>query len=280
MEEPPVPQPSTTRPADAVLRYGNHSEQVADLYLPVARAVPASPLPLLVVVHGGFWRQRYDRAHALPQVLALADAGWPVAALEYRRVGGDGGVPATFDDIATAVDAVPQLSSAVAPGWVDADRAVLVGHSAGGHLALWASARHLLPPSSRWHRDATSTALAVVSLAGVCSLAAAVADDLGSGAAKALLAGASPEHLDPGLLPATGVPTFLLHGSDDETVPARYSEQHAERLSAAGTPVDLAVLPGTGHFEPITPASTAWATVLHYVGRAVEAVTTLRERAR
>jgi acetyl esterase/lipase len=117
--------------------YGARPDQIAEVVLPPA----TGPLPLVIVIHGGFWRAIYDRTHTAPQCVALARAGWAVAALEYRRVGGGGGWPETFADVAAGVDAVPEaLGSAIDP-----DRVVLMGHSAGGHLALWAAGRHRLP---------------------------------------------------------------------------------------------------------------------------------------
>jgi acetyl esterase/lipase len=274
---PDLPGPPTTA-ADTTLRYGPHPDQVADLRLPPQR----HPRPLVLVLHGGFWRQRYDRAHAGAQSEALAAAGYAVATIEYRRVGGDGGVPATFDDAEAAVDAVPALAAEAAPGRVDPAHVVLVGHSAGGHLALWASCRSALPNSSRWHRPTPPSLSGVVSLAGVCDLAAAVRDRLGNGAASDLLAcSAGPEidHLDPALFPQTGVPTVLVHGVDDADVPPRYSVHHADRLRASGTPVELRLLPSTGHFELIDPASSAWSVVLESIGHALGGLTTLRDRA-
>ncbi|RIQ34967.1 alpha/beta hydrolase, partial [Jiangella rhizosphaerae] len=126
-------------PPSLTVTYGELPDQVADVWLPAGKAGPMAPL--VVVVHGGFWRAEYDRRHARPQCAGLAAAGYAVAAIEYRRAGAGGGWPATFDDAATALDTVPALvADATAGGTarVDANRVVHVGHSAGAHLAVWA----------------------------------------------------------------------------------------------------------------------------------------------
>jgi len=107
----------------------------------------------VVFLHGGFWRSTHDRAHTGPMGTALAAAGYAVCVPEFRRTGQPGGGwPGTFDDVATAVDRVPALVREAAGTGVIADGPVLLaGHSAGGHLALWAASRHLLDASSPWH---------------------------------------------------------------------------------------------------------------------------------
>ncbi len=190
------------------LSYGPLPEQVADLRLPAATGRPA---PLVVVVHGGFWKDEWDRAHAGPQSDGLAAAGYVVATVEYRRVGGAGGWPATLDDVALLGDTLPGLVADAVGDRVDPSRTVLVGHSAGGHLAAWSAARHRLPPDSPWHR-ATALPVGVVSLAGVLDLGLSERLGLGGHAARALLGGSPDEQPDryaaadpAGLLP-TGVP--------------------------------------------------------------------------
>src|SRR5215467_10397072 len=136
-------------PPDLVIRYGPGPEHVADLRLPRRSARPA---PLVLFLHGGFWRAAYDRAHTGPLATALAAAGFAVCVPEFRRTGQrGGGWPGTFDDVAAAVDALPALvRNAVGVNRVSDEPALLAGHSAGGHLALWAAGRHRLPPDSGW----------------------------------------------------------------------------------------------------------------------------------
>ncbi|MGC1212429.1 MAG: alpha/beta hydrolase, partial [Micromonospora sp.] len=139
---PADPRDVLTRPApapDATVAYGDHPEQVADLRRPVGDG-PARPL--VIVVHGGFWRAEYDRRHTGPMAAALAALGHPVAQVEYRRTGQPGGGwPHTLTDVLAGVAALPGLAAAALPGRVAAVPPILVGHSAGGHLALYVAAR-------------------------------------------------------------------------------------------------------------------------------------------
>ena len=225
------------REPDELLRYGDAPEQVAELHRGSGRG-------LVLFVHGGFWRSRWDRRHARPLAAALADAGWSVLLLEYRRVGDPGGGwPGTFDDVLAAIAALPPLLPAE-----ERPRTVLVGHSAGGHLALWSQAAHPSP-----HVDA------VVSLAGVADLRAASTEQLGDGAVGELLGpDGSLDDLDPAQLPAPTMPTVLLHGDLDDEVPV----EHSRRYVAAHPSARLVELPGADHYAPIDPRTPAFTTLL------------------
>lgn len=269
------PREVLARPArapDLTLRYGPLREHLVDVRLPSGPA----PVPLVVVVHGGFWAPEWDRAHAGPQSEGLAAAGYVVATVEYRRGVGGHGWPATFDDLARLVDAVPQLVADAAPGRVDHGATVLVGHSAGGHLAAWAAARHRLPAGSPWQTAGPPARTAVVSLAGVLDLAEAARLGLGGGAVGRLLGGAPeavPDRLrvaDPAALLPTGVPVVCVHGTADEAVPVTQSRAYVGTALARGDPAVLHELAGVGHFELVDPLSPAWPTVLAAVAEAVE----------
>ncbi|HET9690233.1 MAG TPA: alpha/beta hydrolase, partial [Acidimicrobiales bacterium] len=163
------------------LAYGPGRSQRIDLYRP---AGPRSA-PVIALLHGGYWRARYGKALMAPMAAALADHGWAVANIEYRRVGlggGGGGWPATFDDVAAAVDHL-----AAVPG-LDPARVVTVGHSAGGHLALWAAGRHRIDGGAPGAAPSV-TPVAAIALAGVVDLARAAALGLGAGAVPALMGG-------------------------------------------------------------------------------------------
>jgi acetyl esterase/lipase len=233
----------------------------------------AQPAPLVVFLHGGFWRATHDRAHTGPMGTALAAAGYAVCVPEFRRTGQPGGGwPGTFDDVAVAVDRTPALvRQAAGPGVIAEGPVLLAGHSAGGHLALWAAARHLLDPGSPWH-TAQPCARGVVVLAGVTSLAECYEQGMGDGAAAALMGGGPGQHpqryrdADPaGLLPL-GRPVRLVHGALDDVVPMEMSRGYAARGRAAGDDTALVELPGASHVDLIDPLSPAWPHVVAAFG--------------
>jgi acetyl esterase/lipase len=264
-----------TRPApppDAVIRYGPGPDHIADLRLPGGRgprASAGSSRPLIVLLHGGFWRVTFDRMHAGPMAAALAAEGYPVCVPEFRRVGeADGGWPGTLDDVAAAVDTLPALVAAVAPDASDPGRALLAGHSAGGHLALWAAGRHLHSRDVRWRTDSPPTIGGVVALAPVSDLVACYRQGLGGGAAADLLGGGPEQRpqryaaADPARLLPLGVSVRIVHGTADDRVPCEMSRSYTARARSAGDDTLLTELPGCGHFDVIDPRTAAWPAVL------------------
>ena len=134
-------------PPDLTIRYGPDPGNIADIRLPSGggpgSSSSGSGRPMIVLLHGGFWRVTFDRAHTGPMAVALAAEGYLVCVPEFRRAGpGRPGWPGIFDDVAAAIDRLPGLVAAVAPEACDPGRVLLAGHSAGGHLALWAAGRH------------------------------------------------------------------------------------------------------------------------------------------
>jgi acetyl esterase/lipase len=241
------------------MSYGPLTDNVADLWLPPA-GTGHTGLPLLLFIHGGFWRAAYDRRHTGPLAEALSADGFAVCTPEYRRVGqAGGGWPGTFDDIGSAIAGLPTAVAQATNRLVDAGRVILAGHSAGGHLALWAAGRPSGGPEV--------AVGAVVSLAGVCDLAACYRLKLGNGAAGDLMGG-GPEQFpdryaaaDPVAAIPLGVRISLVHGTADDSVPWEQSRDFAERASAAGDQVSCVLLPDVGHFELIDPLSAAWPAV-------------------
>jgi acetyl esterase/lipase len=265
-------------PPDGSAAYGEHPDQVIDFFTPRgARNGAGGPAPLVVLLHGGAWRQAYDRAHVSPLAAHLAGHGLVVASVEYRR-GGDrpghaGRWPETLDDVAAAVDTVAGLAAAtLGEDAVDPRRTVLTGHSAGGHLALWAAARHMLPSDSPWHRPSPPPLRGVVALAPIADLTSALALGVCSDAVTQFLGG--PEHTgarqqdaDPAALLPTGTATTIVHGTTDNVVPPRVAEAFVTASGKAGEEAQLTMLDGVGHFPLIDPATGAAAVVAEEIAQ-------------
>ncbi|WP_055492118.1 alpha/beta hydrolase [Streptomyces sp. TP-A0356] len=281
---------------DATAAYGGLPDQVIDFYAPreteAAGAVADTTglAPLVVVLHGGAWRAPYDRRHITPFADFLARRGFAVANVEYRRgalipsqaegpTGPDGGGtgpvagrwPDTFDDVAAAIDALPALVREALPQ-ADPRRTVITGHSAGGHLALWAAARHVLPADSPWRTDRPAPLRGVVGLAPIADLL--VAEKLGvCGNASVQLLGAKTlfaerrPYADPALLLPTGIATTLVQGRKDIVVPQAVAESYAEAAARAGEVVGLTLLEDVGHFPLIDPAADACAVVAEEIAQ-------------
>jgi acetyl esterase/lipase len=251
--------------------YGPDPSQHGELFLPDGAAGGgAGKLPLIIVLHGGSWRDRYGKAVMRGLARDLLGRGWAVWNVEYRRVGNGGGWPATFLDVAAAVDHAAELDADL-----DLEAVTLLGHSAGGHLALWAASREQLPagapgaiagePRIRIGR--------VISQAGVCDLERASGKMLGS-AASALMGGPAaelPERYALGsplrLLPPCA-PVLLVHGVEDETVPIVHSRKYEPAARAAGAEVELVEIagPAGSHRAHIDPRGRAWAAVASRLG--------------
>jgi acetyl esterase/lipase len=243
--------------------YGTDRSQVADLHLPASNE-STTPLAVVVVIHGGFWGSAYGRELGTPLADDLAQhgvAGWNI---EYRRLGNGGGWPSTFDDVGAAIDALATLAMAAADGRLDLARVVAIGHSAGGHLAVWAAGRAGLPPNAPG-ADPRVRLTGVVSQAGVLDLAHGAEHHLGGGAVPKLLGG-SPHQFPDRYAQASpysrlpiGVPATLVHGLDDDVVPIEQSDRYKAAAEARGDRVDEIRLQGVGHYELIDVASDAWA---------------------
>ncbi len=268
---------------DASAGYGGHSDQVIDFYAPRGAGGPEGSAPVVVLLHGGSWRAPYDRRHVSPFADFLAHRGLAVASVEYRR-GADGEAgdrgegdpvagrwPDTFDDVAAALDALPALVRRHLPG-ADARRMVLTGHSAGGQLALWAAARHLLPADAPWRLDRPAPLRGVVALAPIADFQVAGKLDVCGGAARQLLGGARffeerRPYADPALLLPTGIATTLVQGRADVDVPQAVAEAYADAAAKAGEVVGVTLLEDVGHFPLIDPAADACAVVAEEIAQ-------------
>lgn len=247
---------------DDRLSYGQHPSQFVDVW---RRTGSGDPVGTVVLVHGGFWRQEYDLTYLEPFAAAARQRGWDVASLEYRRVGGGGGYPETFDDVADGID--------VLNDWIRTPDVVTLGHSAGGHLAVWAAGRPALA-STRWRSPAVRVA-AAISLAGVLDLEAAHDENLGNGAADELMGGRPDGSTwplaDPTYVIPIDVPVRCVHAADDDLVPISQSTNYVDRATAAGADATLTEVPG-GHFEATEPDTVAGRTLLDLLDRTARPV--------
>ena len=218
------------------IRYGPHRDNVADVRLP-----SDDPSGLVVLVHGGFWMMEWERDSMETLAVDLTAKGFASMNLEYRRLGDGGGWPGSAHDVLTALGLVDESSDLA-----DLPRG-LIGHSAGGHLALWASTRRQVS-----RIDLT------VGLAPVTDLTAlANADGAGSQSARALLVAGAPAQVG-----AAAGKTLLVHGQADDLVP----ESHSNRLEADAT---VAIFRELGHFEMLDPTRSHWARVVDSLGEAL-----------
>lgn len=253
--------------APAVHRYGPHPDQFLELTLPEDDA--AGPRPVAVVLHGGFWRAAYGVELARPLARSLAGHGVAAVAVEYRRVGAGGGWPETLEDVAAAVDALPDLPDA---GRLDLGAGIaVVGHSAGGHLAAWTAGRHRLPVGVVGAGPRVRVAAAVLQ-SGVLDLELAHEQHLGGGAVAAFLGDA------PGVVPdryavaspvrmlPTGADLLCVHAVADEAVPLSQTERYAAAAAIAGDAVEVRVVRGD-HMHLIDPAGDPWHLVQDWLRR-------------
>jgi acetyl esterase/lipase len=256
LERPPPP-------FDNRIQYGQDPQHFAELRFPDGHG----PFPLLFVIHGGFWQSAYDLSHIGRLCAALTREGIITCNLEYRRLGNPGGGwPGTFQDIGVATDHI--LETISSDPRVDAARTVILGHSAGAHLALWLAGRHRIAKASPLHGGQKHRLGSAVSLAGVCDLRRAYDQRLGNGIVATLMGGTPdkfPDRYDAAspieLLP-TGTRQVLVHGTADNIVPVSQSENFVERAEKLGEHPTLVELDGIRHFELIDPESDAWSQVV------------------
>ncbi|HDH24872.1 MAG TPA: alpha/beta hydrolase [Actinobacteria bacterium] len=228
-----------------MVAYGEGPDQVGDLRLPSG----PGPHPIAVLVHGGFWRRQWTRDLMDGLATDLVERGFATWNLEYRRVGAGGGWPATVLDVARGIDHVALLDAAI-----DRDRVAVIGHSAGGHLALASSGR----------TDAVTPAL-LVSLAGITDLGAALRDGLGSGAVAAFMGDATSQtaiaQASPTAMLPLGVRQLVVHGTDDDDVPVDYSRRYVDSARAAGEEIEYLELASAGHTSLIDEQGAGWSDI-------------------
>lgn len=227
---------------------------------------------MVCLLHGGFWRMPYGRDQLTPLAADLARRGFAAWNLEYRRLGGGGGWPATFLDVAGGIDHLALLAGEGIS--LDLDRVAAVGHSAGGHLALWAAGRPRLAAGLPGAGPRVRLR-AAVGQAPVADLVRAHALGLSRGVAAELLGGApeeAPERYaaaSPFALLPLGTRQLIVHGDADDTVPVEMGRDYAARARAGGDPIEFVELPGAGHFEHLDARGSAWAAVARWLESAL-----------
>ncbi len=241
-------------PVDARLPYGSDPNQFGELRVPKT----GGPFPVVVNIHGGYWRAKYDLKQAGHLCSGLTAKGFATWNLEYRRVGNaGGGWPTTFEDVRGGYHYVSQISQRYN---LDSSKVLVMGHSAGGQLALCLAGHE--PSLKR-----------VISLAGVVDLQQAWELHLSDNAVAAFLGGeptSVPDHYreaDPMQLKISQATQWLIHGASDDTVPPFLSRNYTEQKKKRGENVHYLEISTAGHLDLIDPRSTAWpkveGTVLH-----------------
>lgn len=251
-----LPQPA----ADEIIAYGPEPRQFGELRMPEGDG----PFGVAVIVHGGCWLSDYDESYMGTLAEAITDLGWATWTIGYRRVGeSGGGWPNTFLDSAAAVDFLPELATRYP---LDVERVLAVGHSAGGHLALWLAARTRLPPASPLFSSDPQPISGVLGLAAAADLDY-LSEQQSCGDAVTRMMEGDPTRFpnryaegSPVRLLPLGVRQILVNGELDETwnVPA---DRYFEAATAAGAVVERRMMPGAGHFELVVPSSPNWDVV-------------------
>jgi acetyl esterase/lipase len=221
-------------PPDETVAYGSEPEQIADVRF---GGDLASRRPLVVLIHGGFWRPTIDRAHTGPMAVTLAAAGWTVAAIEYRRVPQHPNL--TIDDVGAALRVLPAKIRQ------HDGRVLVMGHSAGGHLTLWAASKR---PNPRL--------MGALALAPAADLQLAQQLNLGDGATLLFL-GEEPQNrtdIDPKRMPSPVIGVTIVHGDEDDVVPITVGESYVTTHAKTR----FVKVHGAGHFAVIDPLSPVW----------------------
>ena len=235
-------------------RYGPHRQHRADLYVP---RDGEGPHPLAVLVHGGYWRAFYGKIVMKPLAADLVRRGYAAWNVEYRRIGRHqgGGYPMTFDDVANGIDHVASLDDRR----LDMDDVTFIGHSAGGHLALWAASRN-------GRRQVVPNR--VIAQAPITNLVKV-------GEPANALMGCEPREdpdrwaeCDPMQLLPVGAPLLLVHGQDDATIPVARTREYVEAARVAGDDVTLVEPQPGGHRSHLDPRSAGWRAAAEWLAEA------------
>jgi len=251
----PAPQ------ADSRVHYGADPFQFGDLRVPQG----SGPWPVAIVIHGGFWRAKYNLDYMGHLCEALRRAGIATWNIEYRRLGNaGGGWPGTFQDVAAAADYVRELAP---KHHLDLTHAVSIGHSAGGQLAVWLAGRRRIPANEPLASENPLPLRGAIAMGGVVDLKRAWILHLSEGAAGELLGGPPDKFqrryrdVSPIEMVPIGVRVRLLHGTEDSIVPIEIANGYQKAAAKAGDNARLVVLPGADHFAAVDPRSKEWPKV-------------------
>lgn len=248
---------------DAKIPYGKHTEQFGELFLPKPQLKKCNLHPTIILLHGGCWRAQHGLAQLGQLSKALTKLGYAVWNLEFRRLGNGGGFPIIFEDVALGADFLENISNQYS---LDMNNIITMGHSAGGHLALWLAGRHHLDESSVLYSTNSLNIKAVISLAGIPDLEEAVNQKICGNASEELAGGlpkdipsiyrqASPLHLLP-----LNIPQWHLVGEEDPIVPSIYLQSYIEKAAKVEKTdnLKLEIIPDIGHFEMVMPNTQSW----------------------
>lgn len=248
------------------IAYGPDSLQFGELRIPEGKG----PFPLVVVVHGGCWLSQYNMKYMSHLSAALTKSGYATWNIEFRRIGDTGGGwPGTFLDVAKATDFVRELAKEYP---IDQKQVVVMGHSAGGHLALWLAGRRNLSRKSELYTKKPLKVKGVISLAGITDLETYAADKGSCNAAVPKLMGGMPTEVparyaqaSPMRLLPLKVPQRLVQGALDPIVPVTQAEYYTSLAKSKGDNAEVVLLPEAGHFDLVAPHSPAWEKVVETV---------------
>ena len=255
---------------NARFAYGDEGTlQIADLRIPSSK-VPPNGYPVIVFLHGGGWRSEWSKSYSEAFVEALTEQGFATWDLEYRRIGHrGGGYPGTFEDVADGMDYLRLVAKAYP---LNLGEVVAVGHSSGGHLALWLAGRHRLPESSELYRSDPLSLRGVISIAGVNDLE--LSYELGGRTDVLTLIGA--DSLDSGdhrfsetnparLRPLDALQTLVI-GDQDSPWRLKMTEIYADESVAAGEKTKVLIVPGANHMD-VVDARSGFAKALGHEAR-------------